>query len=264
MTILLIPHSHGAPPGNRLEEAWAPLRDLLPDADVIPAPLLAGGALEEGVRNLRAIAAHARAVAGHLAGVPGPVLHFGADCGGELAVVATLNLWRGGRLRVIWFDAHADLNTPASSPSANFHGMVLRTLLGDGPRSLAALVPLPLAPRQVAFAGLRDTGPAEREYIARHGIAVLDRCDRLEPGDALYIHVDYDVLDGTRYPDSVYPVAGGMDPDRLIADLASLRARHEIAGMSLTEYVPRSADNGTLRRLLRFGFGIAVSPAERG
>lgn len=260
MIVLLIPHSHGAPPGNRLEEAWPPLRDLLPDADVVPAPLLATGVAEEGVRNLRAIAAHARAVAEHLGGVRGPVYHFGADCGGELAVIAALNLWRGGRLRVIWFDAHADLNTPASSPSANFHGMVLRTLLGEGPPSLACLVPLPLSPGQVVFAGLRDTGSAENDYIARHGIAVLDRCDGLAPGDPLYLHVDYDVLDGTRFPDSVYPVPGGLDPDALIAALASLRARHEIAGMSLTEYVPRSGDTATLRRLLRFGFGIAISP----
>lgn len=264
MTLLLITHSHGAPPGNRIEDAWEPLRELLPEVDVVPAPLLPSGAPEDGVRNLTAIAAHARAVAARLAGVPGPIYAFGADCGGELAVVAGLNLWRGGRLRVLWFDAHADLNTPASSPSANFHGMVLRTLLGDAPPPLAPLVPLPLHPTQIAFAGLRAADPEERDYIGRHAIPVLDRFDCLAPGDPLYLHVDYDVLDGARYPDSVYPVPGGMDLDTLIAALAGLRARHEIAGMSLTEYVPRSPDTGTLRRLLRFGFGLALNPGAGG
>jgi arginase len=39
----------------------------------------------------------------------------------------------GDGLAVVWFDAHGDLNTPESSPSGAFHGMVLRTLLGQGP-----------------------------------------------------------------------------------------------------------------------------------
>ncbi|MDZ4179106.1 MAG: arginase family protein, partial [Coriobacteriia bacterium] len=66
---------------------------------------------------------------------PERVFTIGGTCGAEAAPVAYL----GGRHRglgAVWFDAHGDLNTPATSPSGHFHGMVLRTLLGDGPSEL--------------------------------------------------------------------------------------------------------------------------------
>ena len=232
------------------------LRGLVPGAVEVAAPLVSDGRIRVGVRNLDAIVAHAKALAKVLADAEPPIFNFGADCGGELAVVARLNQHYRGRLGVVWFDAHADLNTPATSPSANFHGMVLRTLAGEGPAGLAELVPVPVEPGRIAFSGLRDTDPAEREYIALHGIPILDRFETLDAGDPVYVHVDYDVLDGALYPDSVYPTSNGLHLDELISKLCWLRAHRKIAGMSLTEYAPRNGDDATLRRLIREGFGI--------
>jgi arginase len=255
VTILLNPHDHGAPAGNELSRSWPGLRKLFPKAIEAPAPSRASGGIREGVRNLDAIRSHALALAERLAYAELPVYHLGADCGGELAVVAALNRRCGGRLRVLWFDAHADLNTPESSPSGNFHGMVLRTLIGEGPAALAGLVPVPVPAARIALIGLRDADPAEEEFIARHGIARDHRS--LDSGGPFYVHVDYDVLDGARYPDSVYPTPNGMTADELIAALHWVRANREVAGMGLTEYVPRSGDTATLRRLLTEGFAIA-------
>jgi arginase len=235
----------------------------LPYAIEIPAPVAPDQAIEEGVRNLRVIRAHALVVTERLADGQSPIYHLGADCGGELAVVAALNQWCNGALRVLWFDAHADLNTPASSPSGNFHGMVLRTLMGEGPASLADLVPYPIPPQQVALIGLRDADPAEQEFIARHGIARDYRS--LDAGGPFYVHVDYDVLDGARYPDSVYPTPDGIELKELIAALQWLRANRYIAGMSLTEYVPRTGDLEPVRRLLRDGLALPKADiAEQG
>jgi arginase len=222
----------------------------------VAAPLAADGQIHEGVRNLKAIIAHARALANVLADVTPPIYNLGADCGGELVVVAKLNQHYKGGLRVVWFDAHADLNTPATSPSANFHGMVLRTLAGEGPPALAEFVPVPISTSMIAFSGLRDADPAEREYISFHGIPVLDRFGTVNPADPLYVHVDYDVLDGALYPDSVYPTPNGMHLDALILALRWLRTHHTIAGMSLTEFAPQSGDVTTIRRLIREGLGI--------
>lgn len=256
--VLLNWHHHGAPSPNRLADAMPPLRALVANAVEVPAPLASDGEIREGVRNLSAIVAHATAIAELLRDAAPPLYNLGADCGGELAVVATLNERYHGRLRVIWFDAHADLNTPATSPSANFHGMILRTLTGDGPPALVQLVPAPISPQQIVLSGLRDADPAERDYIARHRIPVLDRFDGLDPSDPLYVHVDYDVLDGALYPDSVYPTPNGLHLNELISRLSSLRARHHIAGMSLTEFAPQNGDSTTLDRLIREGLGIAA------
>lgn len=62
------------------------------------------------------------------------LLYLAGDCGAELAPIAWFNASHAD-LSVVWIDAHADLNTPDTSPSATFHGMVLRTLLGEGPCS---------------------------------------------------------------------------------------------------------------------------------
>jgi arginase len=53
-----------------------------------------------------------------------------------MAPISYLNKLYGGDLAVVWFDAHGDLNSPATSVSQNFHGMPLRCLLGDGEETL--------------------------------------------------------------------------------------------------------------------------------
>src|ERR1044072_6028940 len=78
----------------------------------------------------------------------------------------------GGELGVLYLDAHGDLNTPASSPSGRFHGMILRAALGEGAPALMALHPRALAPEQIVMAGVRDLDPAEREFLAASSIQV--------------------------------------------------------------------------------------------
>jgi arginase len=164
----------------------------------------------------------------------------GGDCGVELEPVAAALRRHGDRLNLVWFDAHGDMNTPATSPSGAFHGMVLRTLQGEGP---ADLVPSPaLRPDQIALAGTRALDPAETDHIRRTGIGGLSTIDE----DAvLYIHVDLDVLEGIT---SVgYPEPGGLSATALTEAIASLAARHEIVGLGITEYAPSRSKRTTSR-----------------
>ncbi|MGA2982073.1 MAG: arginase family protein [Terriglobales bacterium] len=111
----------------------------------------------EGVFALKAIAANFVEALDRLRQqFPKHIVTVGGSCGTEAARVTYLNETYNGNMAIIWFDAHGDLNTPASSPSGHFHGMVLRTLLGNGPTSLVQHLRLPLMPKQVFLVGTRD------------------------------------------------------------------------------------------------------------
>jgi arginase len=63
----------------------------------------------------------------------------------------------GKKLRVLWFDAHADFNTETLTPSGNIHGMPVACLCGHGPRELIEIgghVPA-LNPKDIRQIGIR-------------------------------------------------------------------------------------------------------------
>ncbi|REJ78458.1 MAG: arginase [Acidobacteria bacterium] len=73
---------------------------------------------------------------------------------------------------LIWFDAHADMNTPETSPSQNTHGMPLSTLLGQGMEEMVNLQGFSpkLNPKYLAHIGGRDLDDGERMMIRNLGI----------------------------------------------------------------------------------------------
>jgi len=79
---------------------------------------------------------------------------------------------RSEEIGMIWFDAHADINTPETSPSGNIHGMPLATLLGEGDESLISLGGFSpkLNPKFLAHIGARDVDSGERTMIEKLGL----------------------------------------------------------------------------------------------
>ncbi len=132
-----------------------------------------------------------------------------------------------GRTGVIWVDAHADFNTPETSPSGNIHGMPLAALVGLGDDRLTGLMgeaPI-VKPHDVAIVGARSIDPGERELLRRAGIVVytMKEVDKMgistiaanlvaQMRGLEYVHVsfDADVLDPTVAPGVGTPVAGGL------------------------------------------------------
>jgi arginase len=131
-------------------------------------------------------------------------------------------------LGLIWFDAHADMNTPESTPSGNIHGMPLAALLGYGTPELvnvAGFAPK-LDPRLTAHVGARDIDQGERELINKLGIRFFTMREIDERGmsacmdDAIAIAsggtagyavtFDVDVLDPGDAPGSGTLVRGGL------------------------------------------------------
>ena len=131
----------------------------------------------------------------------------------------------------IWIDAHADLNTPATSPSGNVHGMPLAVALGmcsDDPRFRSDRWPArALDPARTVVLGARDLDAGERAFlqtagaprvftmqeIDRRGIAsIADEALEIASGGAfLHISLDLDALDPRDAPGVGTPVRGGLD-----------------------------------------------------
>jgi len=103
---------------------------------------------------------------------------------GSLAAAAAHVAERGQSLGLIWIDAHADMNTPQTTPSGNLHGMGLAVALGHGdPRFVDLVRPgRKIDPRHVALVAVRDLDPPEREALQREGVTVLTMRDIDERG----------------------------------------------------------------------------------
>ena len=157
-----------------------------------------------------------------------PLLMGGDHCLaiGSISAVARHCSARGRRLKVLWFDAHADANTPASSPSANLHGMPVACLLGHGPAQLTQLagVAAALQAQQITLVGVRSVDATEKSFVNTLGIEVYDMrsIDELgmravmqaaladvDENTHLHLSFDMDGLDPTIAPGVGTPVRGG-------------------------------------------------------
>ena len=143
---------------------------------------------------------------------------------------------RGGRLAVVWLDAHGDLNTPESSPSGNPWGMPLRMAIDEGS----------VRTEDVALVGARNLDPPERDYLAAHGIDD-DLGRALSGADAAYVALDVDVLEPGAIP-SFMPEPGGPGLDEVERILLEAAAKARVAGMGITGLAP-GADPAVLARL---------------
>ena len=214
---------------------------------------------EQDVIGLTSIAPRFRETLGRIrTAAPDVIVTIGGTCGVEAAPVAYLNERYEGDLAVVWFDAHGDLNTPDSSPSGHFHGMVLRTLLGDGPEAFVREMRQPLDPAQIFLAGTRDLDPPERDFVARAGISVTPPdgftvperlVDEIRSRDFtnVYLHLDLDALDPTDFRDTLIPTPGGPSFAHLRTMMESLSRTFAVAGASIVEYVHRS--DASLRKV---------------
>ena len=107
-----------------------------------------------------------------------PIVMGGDHCLGigSIAAVASHCRQRGKKLRVIWFDAHADFNTATLTPSGNIHGMPVACLCGQGPQELIEIggqVPA-LNPRDIRQIGIRSVDEGEKRLVHDMGIEVFD------------------------------------------------------------------------------------------
>lgn len=146
---------------------------------------------------------------------------------------------------VVWFDAHADLNTPETTDSGLFEGMALAVATGQAWRTMArtrgGLVPARLG--NVVLAGVRMFDPAETALIEAERVAMVETrevlADHLNPRHPLYVHLDMDVHDGAQCRANAYATPGGPSVSHVRGLLSGLG---HAAAISVTGLDPATAD----------------------
>ena len=107
-----------------------------------------------------------------------PILLGGDHCLaiGSIAAAAEHARARGRKLRVLWFDAHADTNTHVLTPSGNIHGMPVAILLGHGPKELVQIAGKAPAiqPGEIRQIGIRSVDAGEKRFVHELGFEVFD------------------------------------------------------------------------------------------
>ena len=272
---LLLPEWQGYGVDGTVAEAARALANSFPAASFVEVdtPLAEPLALENGVLGLAAIVRQAqRTLDAITTRQPARIFTIAGTCGAELGPVAYLNARYRGDLAVVWLDAHGDLNTPETSPSAHFHGMVLRTLLGAGPDALVRLLPRRLGPNQIILAGVRDLDRDEILFASDAAVTRLSPADLLVPdrvsgrvGAAgftkVYVHLDLDVLDPVEFPDSLMQTPGGPTVDQVVDTIRHLDATFDVVGFSVAEFRMRTADAVTRAERLIKRCGIDIGAA---
>jgi len=202
----------------------------------------------------------------------------------------------GRQLFVVWLDAHADYNTPATTLSGNMHGMSaaflcgepgLDGLLGEEPRT-------PIDPDQLELFGIRSIDKLEKDLlrlrricvadmrqIDEFGVSVLIRriIDRVRARDGvLHVSFDVDFLDPHLAPGVGTTVPGGATYREAHLAMEMLHDSGLVRSVDIVELNPFLDERGRTARTAveligsLFGQQItdrptpsnAIGPDERG
>lgn len=241
--------------------------------DVSVRPATTAPEQVEGAHNLAEVMAWNRAVheACHAALEVGrmPMLLGGDHClaVGSISAAARHCRAHGKRLKVLWLDAHADFNTPDTSPSGNMHGMPAAILCGRGP---AALVEMgghsPALPANaLTQLGVRSVDPGERDALRAQDIDVIDMraLDELGMQGAMrrlladvdantHIHVSFDVdfLDPSFAPAVGTAEAGGPNQREAHLCMEMLADCEQVGSVDVVELNPALDHASTTARVV--------------
>jgi arginase len=192
-------------------------------------------------------------------------LVLSGNCG--VCVGTLAGLGAAGDVGVVWFDAHADFNTPETTSSGFLDGMGTAVAVGHCWTEIATGVPgfVPLPEANLLFVGTRDVDGAERRRLDESEATVVGARSIREGGvqralrpalDALsgrvervYVHLDLDVLDPEEIgPANGYAVAGGMSREEVEEALVLIGERFSVVAAGIASYDPSLDREGKVSR----------------
>lgn len=160
------------------------------------------------------------------------------------------------KLGLIWFDAHADMNTDETTPSGNIHGMSLAAAIGRGHPDLvqAARPTESLQTKHIVIIGARSIDAGERELLAKAGITVFTMHEIDRDGmsavmkqaiqiasagtEGVHLSLDLDAFDPSEAPGVGTPVRGGITYREGSLAMEMLAAANIITSVDVVEVNP--------------------------
>ena len=214
-----------------------------------------------GLRHLDEVVAWNRSVfasvAQALAAGQTPLLMGGDHCLaiGSISAIARHCRQHGKLLRVIWLDAHSDVNTAASSPSGNMHGMPVSCLLGHGAPELTGWSgqPQALTADDIDFIGIRSVDAQEKQAIRQLGLQVFDMrhidehgmrntmtevLQDIDENTHLHVSFDLDCLDPADAPGVGTGVRGGPTYREMQLCMEMIADTGRVASLDVVELNP--------------------------
>ena len=242
------------------------------EGDVRPMPAR-DLANHKGANNLQTVGAFTRQLdrAVHEAARTGQVpVILGGDHALSMGSVSGMARHAAEQKRplfVLWLDAHADFNSPETSPSGNMHGMPVAFFCGRAEFAPILDRDRPLVdPKQVFQIGIRSVDAREREEIATAGVNVYDMRAIDETGMAhimheviatvkaanglLHVSLDVDFLDPDFAPGVGTTVPGGATFREAHLIMEMLCDSGLVASLDLVELNPFLDDRGKSARIL--------------
>lgn len=184
-------------------------------------------------------------------------------CYSSIGTLAGLYDADPGSVGVLWFDTHADYNTPDTTASGFLDGMALSMLTGQNWRQLTSSVPgfRAVSPGLVGLLAARDIDELEGELLEASGIRVLPPGDITsgERFDALlsslsadveraYLHLDLDLLDPAEGRANQLAAPGGLTVDQACGAVARIGRAIRLAAVAVTAYDPALDGDGRVAR----------------
>ncbi len=182
-------------------------------------------------------------------------------------------------LGVIWFDAHADFETPETTTTGFTDGMGLAITTGKCWNAMAASVPgfHPVPEANVLLVGTRETSPTERKRLGDSEVTVVGTDPIRRKGlsetfgaaiealrtrvERVYVHLDLDVLDpGEAGPANEFAVPGGMNREELEGAIHMIHKRFNVAAAGFASYDPAFDAGGAVLRAALASAKMLTSP----
>jgi arginase len=215
----------------RVPQAWGDGGEAMAEAAWLELPYP-----ETGVVEADSLVEQSLALAADL---PERPFVLGGCCCSHIGAVEGLAA-RKGRVSVIWFDAHGDLNTAESSPSGNAWGMPLRMLIDSGAVEAG----------DVTLVGTRNLDPPEEDFIRESGLQLGEAGigAALEGTACTYVAFDADVLEPSEL--SVFmPEPAGLSLETAERILRSIQGSRDVLGAGISGATFEPGNVGPLARL---------------
>ena len=181
-----------------------------------------------------------------------PTINIGGDHSMSIATIGSSLKKHGHNIKVVWFDAHGDINTYKTSPSGNYHGMPLAFLTGldTDYKLFPFLHKLPkLKFENILYLGIRDLDDAEKkvltekkikfimsEEINRHPIKTYNKIKEFVGAKPLHFSFDVDGLDPTEMSSTGTTALYGVKTKAIRPIVNKIMKNLNVVNMDITEF----------------------------